>query len=223
MSSLRRTARRLAALLTIAAPGLAAQAMPGHAHHAAPAADSVRALPPGVTPADVAFVQGMIGHHAQALVMTALLDTRTTRPAMRLLAERIRVSQRDELRMMRDWLLDRGLPAPEADTLPHTPGHAAGAHHADHAAMPGMLGAAQLDTLARAQGAAFDAHFLRYMIAHHEGALVMVRRLFATPGAGQEPQLFGFATDVDADQRAEITRMRALLAQVAGTPTRRRR
>lgn len=224
-----RAARRLAALLVLAAPALVAQGAPGHAGHAAPAADSAPALPAGVARADVTFLEGMIGHHAQALVMTDLLATRTARREMRLLAERIAVSQRDEIAAMRSWLLDRGLAAPLPDTAHRTPAHATrgAAHHGgdharDHAAMPGMLTTAQLDSLAAARGGAFDTLFLRYMIAHHEGALVMVQRLFATPGAGQEPQLFGFATDVDADQRAEIQRMRALLARYRAPAPRRR-
>jgi uncharacterized protein (DUF305 family) len=70
--------------------------------------------------------------------------------------------------------------------------------------------------LARAKGAEFDRLFLQDMIRHHEGALIMVRDLLATNGAAQEPEIFQYASDVDADQRAEIMRMRALLASSPG-------
>ena len=155
--------------------------------------------------ADTRFMQQMIGHHAQALEMTKLVPSRTRRAAMRLLAERIDVSQRDEIAQMRQWLVQRGETVPPGD-----------AHH--HAAMghgqlmPGMLTAAELAQLERATGDEFDRLLLEYMIRHHEGALTMVRELFGMPGAAQEPETYRFATDVDADQRAEIARMRALLA-----------
>jgi uncharacterized protein (DUF305 family) len=153
------------------------------------------------TPADVRFMQGMIGHHAQALEMTALLPARTSRDEMRLLARRLEASQADEITMMQQWLTARGQPRPD----PH-------AHHAQGAAlMPGMLSPDEMARLAAAQGEAFDRLFLALMIQHHEGALVMVRDLFATPGAGQEAEIFAFASDVDADQRMEIDRMRELL------------
>lgn len=153
------------------------------------------------TPADVRFMQGMIGHHAQALEMTALLPSRTSRDEMRLLAKRLEASQADEITMMQQWLTERGQPLPD----PH-------AHHAQGAAlMPGMLSADEMARLAAARGEAFDRLFLALMIKHHEGALVMVRDLFATPGAGQEADIFAFASDVDADQRMEIDRMRELL------------
>ena len=170
---------------------------------------SVTPAPPrvGYTAADVQFMQGMIGHHAQAIVMSDMVQSRTSRQQMHLLAQRITISQRDEIAFMQRWLKARGEEVPAAD-----------AHH--HAAighgtlMPGMLTQADLDKLAKATGTEFERLFLQYMIRHHEGALVMTRQLFAGGGAGQEPELFMFATDVDADQSAEIKRMNAMLAQL---------
>jgi uncharacterized protein (DUF305 family) len=162
---------------------------------------------PRHTAADTRFMQHMIGHHAQALEMTKLVPSRTTRDDLRLLAERIDVSQRDEIEQMRQWLRQRGEAQPAADVHHHAAmGHAP--------LMPGMLTAAELDQLAKAIGTEFDRLFLEYMIRHHEGALTMVRDLFGTPGAAQETETYRFATDVDADQRAEIARMRALLARL---------
>lgn len=159
------------------------------------------------TAADADFFRHMIGHHAQALEMTKLVPSHSSRADLKLLAQRIDVSQRDEIAMMRQWLQQRGeeLPAPDAHV------HAAMGHGQ---LMPGMLNAAELDTLARANGAEFDRRFLEYMIRHHEGALAMVKNLFGTPGAAQETETYRFATDVDADQRAEIARMRALVARL---------
>ena len=153
------------------------------------------------TPADVRFMQGMIGHHAQALEMAALLPSRTSREEMKLLAKRIEVSQADEIAMMQKWLRARGEPVPDEH-----------AHHAHGATlMPGMLTADEMQRLAAAKGVEFDRLFLEYMIKHHDGALVMVKELFATPGAGQESSIYAFASDVDADQRMEIDRMGAML------------
>ena len=153
------------------------------------------------TPADVRFMQGMIGHHAQALEMAALLPERTHRDDMRLLARRIDVSQADEIKMMQRWLEVRGQDIPG----PH-------AHHAPGAPlMPGMLTAEEMNRLAAANGETFDRLFLELMIKHHEGALTMVKELYATPGAGQESEIYAFASDVDADQRMEIERMRGML------------
>ena len=149
-------------------------------------------------------MQGMIGHHAQALEMTELLKTRTSSDDIRKLAKRIEVSQADEIRMMRDWLEARGAEAPGEHS-----------HHADGATlMPGMLTAEEMSRLAATKGPDFDKLFLEYMIRHHEGALVMVKQLFATPGAGQESEIFAFASDVDADQRMEIVRMAAMLEEL---------
>jgi uncharacterized protein (DUF305 family) len=159
---------------------------------------------PKHTAADVAFMQGMIGHHAQAVEMTGLLRTRTSSDAMKKLAQRIEVSQTDEITMMREWLESRGAVVPDAH-----------AHHAQGARlMPGMLTPEDMQRLAGVSGPAFDRLFLEYMMKHHEGALVMVRELFAAPGAAQESEMYAFASDVEADQRMEIIRMAAMLKEL---------
>jgi uncharacterized protein (DUF305 family) len=149
-------------------------------------------------------MQSMIGHHAQALEMTALLPSRTTREDMRMLARRIELSQADEITLMRRWLQARGQPVPDAH-----------AHHAHGATlMPGMLTPEEMGRLEAARGAGFDRLFLEFMIRHHDGALVMVHELFSADGAGEEPEIFAFASDVDADQRIEIDRMSAMLLEM---------
>lgn len=156
------------------------------------------------TDADVRFMQGMIGHHAQALEMTALVEERMASPALKKLAHRIALSQADEIDMMKEWLQTRAQPLPD----PH-------AHHAHGAAlMPGMLTAEEMARLRAAKGAAFERLFLECMIRHHDGALVMVKALFASPGAGQESEIFAFASDVEADQFMEIRRMAAMLKEL---------
>jgi uncharacterized protein (DUF305 family) len=149
-------------------------------------------------------MQGMIGHHAQALEMAALVPSRSRSEDLRRLALRIDVSQRDEMQMMQEWLTRRGEALPDEH-----------AHHHAHGPMPGMLTARQMQALAAAEGPAFDRLFLEGMIQHHGGALTMVKELFATPGGGQEPEIFDFASDVEADQAMEIARMRAMLKELA--------
>lgn len=158
---------------------------------------------PGVSysAADVGFMQAMIGHHAQALEMTELVEARTTNARIRSLALRIEISQADEIGSMQAWLAARGQEPPVV-----------GGEHHGHA--PGMLSAGQMAELAAATGAEFDRHFLQFMIQHHEGALVMVRELMASPGAGQESEIFAFASDVEGDQQMEIERMSAMLQEM---------
>jgi uncharacterized protein (DUF305 family) len=182
---------------TIVQPGA-----PGQANRTVSAAAASDLSKVQATPADVKFMQGMIGHHAQALEMTALIAERTARPEMKLLGQRISVSQADEINMMRTWLTDRRQELPSEH-----------AHHMPGGMMPGMLSDAQMAELAAAKGEEFDRLFLRYMIQHHEGALSMVEDLFKTPGAGQEGGINAFAADVDSDQRMEIDRMRAMLGR----------
>jgi uncharacterized protein (DUF305 family) len=180
-------------ILQPGAPGQATRTVDAHA-----AADLSK-VP--FTAADVRFMQGMIGHHAQALEMTAMVRSHGGSDALRKLAERIEISQADEIKMMQEWLARRGQEVPG----PH-------AHHAAGATlMPGMLTAAEMARLDAARGGEFDRLFLEFMIKHHEGALAMVQQLFAQPGAGQEADVFAFASDVDADQRMEIDRMRSAL------------
>ena len=164
----------------------------------------------GYTAADVRFMQQMIHHHAQALRMAALVPTRSGRDDIRILAERIDASQQAEIEAMRHWLEERHEVAP-GPAMHHM---AAAADSGDMSGMlmPGMLTPAQMAALAAARGAAFDRLFLEGMIRHHEGALTMVAELLATSGGGEEPQLFGFASDVDSGQRAEIRRMQGILA-----------
>ena len=161
-------------------------------------------LRPGVSAADVRFMQGMIAHHAQAVEMTELLKTRTSNPEMLKLGQRIEVSQADEIKMMREWLESHGAEVP-GEHAHHTPGAPL---------MPGMLTPQDLARLAAATGPAFDRLFLEYMIKHHEGALVMVKDLFAAAGAAQDADIYAFASDVNADQRMEIARMSAMLKEL---------
>jgi uncharacterized protein (DUF305 family) len=184
-------------------PPIVQPGAPGESSHAIDAAKAADLSRVQYTAADVRFMQGMIGHHAQALEMTELLSTRTASDDMRKLAHRIELSQADEIKMMKRWLETRGQTVPSEH-----------AHHMHGATlMPGMLTPEEMNHLADAKGPEFDRLFLEYMIKHHEGALTMVKDLFATPGAAQESEMFAFASDVDADQRMEIDRMGAMLRE----------
>jgi len=187
-----------------ASPPLIQPGAPGASGREITAEQAVDLSRVSYTGADVRFMQGMIGHHAQALEMTALLKTRTGSDDMRKLAHRIELSQADEITLMQRWLHVRGAEVPDVH-----------AHHAhDAVLMPGMLTPDEMDRLAMASGAAFDRLFLEFMIKHHDGALVMVDQLFSTAGAAQEPEIFAFASDVDTDQRIEIDRMSAMLGEM---------
>jgi uncharacterized protein (DUF305 family) len=169
------------------------------------------------TAADVAFMTGMIGHHAQAVQMSRLAPANDASRSVQLLAERIAVAQQDEIGFMQRWLREREQPVPTTDAS-----HAHG-EHAEHATMmPGMLTAAELAQLQAARGAAFDRLFLTLMIKHHAGALTMVDQLLASPGAAQDDEVYKFVSDVNADQDTEIARMRRMLESVPPTPALRR-
>ena len=186
---------------------------------------------------------GMIGHHAQALIMSEMAERNGAGPAVRRLAARIDNAQRDEIETMQRWLRDRGQPVPEVhiegtrlmlhmtggDAEPAAMDHGqidhgqmdhgqhggAGTAH-DHSSMPGMLTQAQLDELDAARGAEFDRLFLTYMIGHHAGAVTMVDDLFASDGAAQGGNTFKVASDIQVDQRTEIARMQLMLDQMLG-------
>ena len=192
------------------APPIIRPGAPGQASAVVTPSDAANQQVPVATEADIRFMQGMIHHHAQALDMTDLIEARTNDPDMRKLGLRIHVSQTDEIKMMQRWLQARGQEAPDPR-----------AHHDmagmpgmdDPVMMPGMLTHADMARLAAAKGAEFDRLFLEGMIRHHGGALTMVKELFATPGAGQQSDIFAFASDVVADQQAEIDRMTAMLKE----------
>lgn len=175
-----------------------------------------RRLPPSTTPrapqrsqADIEFMQGMIMHHGQAVEMTALIPSHTGNQEIHVLGERISLSQTDEMKFMKRWLVARGEPVSMG--MPGMPAMDRSGNPMP--AMPGMLTPAQMEALRQANGAEFDHLFLTGMIQHHGGALVMVKQLFDTPGAGQDAELFDFATDADNTQRAEIRIMEDMLKE----------
>jgi uncharacterized protein (DUF305 family) len=166
------------------------------------------ALPPR-SQADVEFMQGMIMHHSQAVEMTALIASHTDEKELRSLGARISSSQSDEIRFMKRWLAARGEPV--SMSMPDMDMSKTDMSSESLALMPGMLTPEQMEALRKAKGAEFDRLFLIGMIQHHGGALTMVKDLFDTAGAGQDAELFNFATDADNTQRAEIRIMQAML------------
>jgi len=168
---------------------------------------STRPVVPKVAHADVEFMQGMIMHHSQAVEMTAMIPSRTENQDVRSLGAKISSSQADEIRFMKRWLVQRHEPTSMA-----MPGMAQMDMSGEAMPpMPGMLTVKQMEALREAKGAEFDRLFLTGMIQHHNGALIMVKDLFDTAGAGQDADLFNFATDADNTQRAEIRIMQGML------------
>ena len=165
-------------------------------------------LPP-VSSADAQFMQGMIMHHAQAVEMTALIESHTENKDVRSLGARISHSQSDEIAFMKRWLVSRGQPISDATHDLHM--NHKNMSHDQMSLMPGMLTAEQMEALRKAKGEEFDRLFLTGMIQHHGGALTMVKDLHDTAGAAQDAELFNFATDVDSGQRAEIRIMQNML------------
>lgn len=172
-------------------------------------ADSARM---NVSEADVAFMTGMISHHAEALVMSAWAPSRDASPSVRTLTARITNAQKDEIALMQRWLRERDRPVPVVE-----PGGAmpAMAGHDMHMTMPGMLSPAQLDELSASRGPEFDRLFLTFMIQHHEGAVAMVAELFASDGAAQDEFVFKLASDIQVDQTTEVARMQRMLDALA--------
>lgn len=185
--------------------------------------------PHDYTAADVRFMQDMIYHHAQAVVMSDWAATHSARPDVATLAKRIALSQRDEIALMQRWLSERQLPAPDPlrmnstdtgsvqDTSPlHMPGMDMGPHPMMMAGMLTPEGMRQLDA---AYGPTFDRLYLHGMITHHQGALAMVADLLATPGGGEQPEISGLTADIDAGQRVEIARMDTMLNTLTASQT----
>ena len=159
-------------------------------------------------PADVEFMQGMIPHHAQAVIMGRWAATHGARFDVKILCERIVVAQGDEIRLMRRWLGERNQEVPDSMSTEH---HMKMGNLVHETMMPGMLTDEQMAALDKARGTEFDRLFLIGMIGHHEGALTMVRELFSHGNAGHDDTVFKFATDVEADQSAELHKMRLML------------
>jgi uncharacterized protein (DUF305 family) len=139
--------------------------------------------------------------------MAAMAPTHGASAQVLLLAQKIDISQKDEIGFMARWLAERRQAVPDDS-------------HMHMMIMPGMLAPEQLAQLDRARGSEFDRLFLTFMIQHHEGALTMVDSLNATPGAAQDSDIFRFVTDVDADQRAEIYTMGIMLEAIPGSDSR---
>ena len=184
-----------------------------------------RTLSPGSTPpsgvthtaADAAFMRAMVAHHQQALRMTALTRTHSTSADLAKLAERMDVSQRDEIALMQRWLAQYGAGTPVTPSGGH-PGHGSTTGSpsttspASPHAMPGMLTDAELAQLTDARGEEFDRLFLQYMIRHHQGAVTMVEELLTSGEGGQASDVFLIAQEMSSDQSLEIARMRSMLA-----------
>lgn len=211
----------LFAAITVSAQTIVQPGAPGQETKVLPATS--RPSLPQFTDKDVEFMQGMIHHHAQAVEMVALFEGRTTNKELLLLGSRISHSQGEEMDFMRRWLVARGKSTKMV--MPASDDHHAHHHHneddmadmkmpADEMLMPGMLTKAQMAALANAKGKEFDRLFLEGMIQHHGGALTMVKELFETAGAGQDADVFNFATDVDSGQRAEIRIMQEMLKKL---------
>ncbi len=190
------------------APIIVQPGAPGQTTRILPA--TTRAMLPALSLKDVEFMQGMIMHHGQAIAMTAMIESRTQNKTLRLLGARISQSQSDEMNFMKRWLEARKQPIamPMKGMEDMDMGDM---DMSSHILMPGMLTKKQMDTLKKADGAEFDRLFLSGMIQHHGGALIMVKELFETTGAGQDAEIFNFATDVDSGQRAEIRIMQSML------------
>ncbi|WP_370618931.1 DUF305 domain-containing protein [Mumia sp. Pv 4-285] len=200
--------RRAAALVTAVAFGLGVSACGaddtgtsggGHGgHETSQESDASPAEEGDHNAADVAFAQQMIPHHRQALEMAALAPSRAG-TEVAALAERIGAAQDPEIATMTGWLEEWGKDVPAEDDA-----------HAGHTDMPGMMSPEDLDRLEGLTGDAFDAEFLRQMIAHHEGAVAMAEDEVT---AGSDPEAIALAQQVVTAQRAEIAEMQALLAR----------
>ena len=206
----------LASAACASAPGGAYQT-PAPANPPAHVTTASDTAPPLYTAADIEFMDGMISHHAQALLMAGWAESHGASPAIRTLTSRIINAQRDEIAGMQRWLRDRHQPVPEPN--PHgMMMNMGGMQH--EMLMPGMLTEDQLKQLDAARSKDFDRLFLTFMIQHHQGAVTMVNNLFATPGAAQEMTVYKIASDISADQTTEIERMQKMLAPMAfDTPT----
>jgi len=232
----------LAGLIATGTPAQAPQSppifqpgAPGAAARVITPAEAVALGRSTFTADDVAFMQHMIVHHAQAVEMVGLLEARGSSPSVRMLGRRIALSQQAEMTLMRDWLTERGQPLEMAGMshagMDHSAHAGHGAGHAmpasDTPIMPGMLSPAQMPAPPPPQRPAFHRPFppgrhqhppgaapqlfLQGMIQHHQGAIDMVADLLAHPGAAEDTLLSDFTISVVSDQSTEILRMQSIL------------
>ena len=198
------TAAPVASTTPIILPGA-----PGQSSQTLAAEDAVKIADTSYSPDDVAFMQNMIPHHAQAVDMANLVAERTNRDEVVKIAKRIKASQADEIKFMEEWLAERNEPLTP-------PGHSG--HHGAHHQMAGMATPDQMQQLANSEGIAFDKLFMSLMITHHEGALIMVEDLTDQPGSAYDPVLYDFTADIVNDQSAEIEQMSAILGSLSSDP-----
>ena len=182
---------------------------PGEASLELSAEEAINIAVTSYSPDDIRFMQDMIPHHHQAVLMAELVETRTNRVELADVAGRIKLSQQDEINFMQKWLAERGEPVPDPSD------HAS--MHMDHR-MAGMATPQQMEKLAASEGTDFDRLFLQLMITHHDGAVTMVEELLEQPGSAYDPVLFEFTNDVTNDQTAEIERMHGLLITLSDDP-----
>ncbi|MEC8350501.1 MAG: DUF305 domain-containing protein [Pseudomonadota bacterium] len=190
--------------------------LPGEGARLLTAEEAVKITDTSYSPDDVAFMQGMIPHHKQALEMAVLVAQRTNRPELGDIAGRIKASQSDEIEFMQSWLTDRGEAAGSMAMSAQHSSH--GTDGTMHSTMKGMASPEQMAQLAASESTAFDRLFLQLMIAHHEGAVEMVEHLLDQPGSAYDPVLYEFVGDVKNDQLVEIERMHALLVTLSDDP-----
>jgi uncharacterized protein (DUF305 family) len=199
-------------IVTTLAAGLAVVSARAEAQVAAVAHSNIDSAQLVYTAADVFFMTGMIGHHAQAVLMAGWAPSHGASKSLQALCERIAVGQTDEIVLMKRWLSDRHEPVPDGDaSMDMMPGMD------ETHLMPGMLTADELNQLDHSKGTEFDRLFLTFMIKHHQGAITMVNTLFGSQGAGEEETIFRFASNVYADQTTEIDRMSKMLAALPPT------
>ena len=174
--------------------------------------------------ADVRFLQGMIVHHEQAILMSSMVGKRTNNPTIVDLADRIDASQEDEISFMEGWLKDRGENVPEENKHSmmdnHKMDHDGMERHdmSMHLDMVGMASPKQLKELENSKSTDFDRLFLQLMIAHHDGALEMVKDLKKFSGAVYDPILNEFVSDLVNDQGVEIERMNTIAVGLSDDP-----
>ena len=198
---------------------------PGEASKTLSANEASEIAKASYTNADVAFMQGMIVHHQQAVEMSELVASRTNNEDVVTISGRILSSQADEIEFMNEWLSARGektvmvgmdhsaMDHSSMDHSDHMMGHSIG-----HSQMAGMASAADMAKLATLQGTEFDRMFLTLMIAHHKGAITMVENLLDKPGSASDQVIFQFVSDIESDQTSEIDQMDTMLANLSADP-----